>query len=90
MKDKSGIHLYLRCRECLDETEPSDLEVGLTQKGDLVVWCARHDKHVLHLDNSEASETLLELLSQGSATRASTRTSRRTDAPGAACWSATS
>ena len=65
MKDKSGIHLYLRCRDCLDETEPPDLEVGLTQKGDLVVWCARHDRHVLHLDNSEASETLLELLSQG-------------------------
>jgi hypothetical protein len=65
MNDKSGIHLYLHCADCLDESEPSDLEVGLTANGDLVVWCARHDKPVLHLDNAGASGTLLELLSQG-------------------------
>lgn len=70
MKDKSGILLYLHCRDCLDQLEPPDVEIGVTQEGDLVIWCARHEKLVMRVNNSEASETLLELLGGGCDDRA--------------------
>ena len=51
--DKQPVAAALHCRQCLTgrprHISPKDwarLEVTLTDKGHIQVWCARHDKHV--------------------------------------------
>ena len=56
MKSKERIDNYFHCKSCLeqipDDVSPRDwarINVGFTQLG-LQVWCARHDKEIVHID----------------------------------------
>ena len=59
MKSKERIDNHFHCKSCLeqipDDVSPRDwarINVGFTQPG-LQVWCARHDKEIVHIDFSD-------------------------------------
>jgi hypothetical protein len=64
--DETGIYAYMHCIKCLDEipdgVDPasySDIAVGISPRGDLIVWCNRHSVAVARFKNSEVSKELL-------------------------------
>lgn len=64
--DPSGIVLYLHCRQCIatlpDGLSPREyvkVEVGLSQKGELIVWCLRHDILVCRLSGTPQMKGLV-------------------------------
>lgn len=66
--DKNEIHRFLHCATCLRELDDMDnmitpedysqMEVGVSVNGDLLVWCRRHHAYAAVIKNNRLSEIL--------------------------------
>lgn len=61
--------MFMHCAMCLDETphdqtpaEYARIAVGLSDNGDFVIWCVRHDVEVQIFEQGKVDEALAEVM----------------------------
>jgi len=61
------VYAYWHCIDCIEELpahvsarDYSHISVGVTNQGDLIVWCDRHDQQILKIDNETVQKELQE------------------------------
>jgi hypothetical protein len=75
--EQNGIHLAFQCEFCLreidsdpelDDVSPQEygvLDVGVSEGGDLILYCRRHDVLVDRFPNETIAEDLRAIVGQG-------------------------
>ena len=57
--DKTGIAAFIACPNCLDSYVDSDLVVGASPEGALIIWCNRCEQQIANIPNDQIANEML-------------------------------